>query len=746
MAIVWRPGQIIKNGRFKVLKDLGSGGFGTTYQVRELKSQQMKDVAEPRLLALKILNSKQQGRSDFSEQQERFMNEAMNLKGFDAHPNIVKVLEVVEVVESSEFNGQQREERVWGMLMEWIDGENLEVYVDRRRLREKEALQYIEQIGAALIYVHSKDVLHRDVKPSNILLEKSLTIGASRRPVLIDFGLAREFISNKTMDASNIGTQFYAPIEQYDRKFQPGEYRQVRLGKYTDVYALAATLYNLLTDQHPIPACYRRSNSGGDMLPSPQSFNSQISDRVNQAILCGMALDYGDRPQSIEEFLALLKPPIPLVVPDPIETPKMPARTEPAASSSPSVQPSERPKGTPKPQGRFRIIKPPVVPVQPEQAKAIPNPVVDPVAKQRPRPQEQKAPAKEPPRRTSDRNPVASVADVKPLMSRRSLVYGGLAVIVTGGAVAFWPKNNETGNNLQSGSTEGAGLKSFGFETVNLNDRGIVQQRQQSTAKGFIEELGGNVSIGMLRIPAGKFMMGQTAAEKQQLLKAYGEERYKQYFTDEFPQHEVQVPEFYMGQNLVTQAQWQAIMGSNPSKFKGDAKLPVDSVSWLDAMDFCQKLSQKTGRTYRLPSEAEWEYACRAGTATPFAFGEAISPATVNYNGNYPYGNAAKGEYREKTTLVGSFPANAFGLHDMHGNLWEWCLDEWVDNYNNAPVDGSPRGDIKSRANDKQRLLRGGSWYINANFCRSAYRLPDAASYRDGIIGFRLLAVAPRTS
>jgi formylglycine-generating enzyme required for sulfatase activity len=694
MAIVWRPGQIIKNGRFKVLKDLGSGGFGTTYQVRELKSQQMKDVAEPRLLALKILNSKQQGRADFSEQQERFMNEAMNLKGFDAHPNIVKVLEVVEVVESSEFNGQRQEERVWGMLMEWIDGEDLEVYVDRRRLPEKEALQYIEQIGAALIYVHSKDVLHRDVKPSNVLLEKSLAIGASRRPVLIDFGLAREFISNKTMDASNIGTQFYAPIEQYDRKFQPGEYRQVRLGKYTDVYALAATLYNLLTDQPPVPACYRRSNSGGDMLPSPQSFNSQISDRINQTILRGMALDYGDRPQSIEEFLALLKPPVPIVIPDPIipqEIPKMSARTEPAVVQQPAV------------------VKPPVkqvVPVQPERPKATPKPAADPVVKQQPRPQvpqdppQQKAPVKE---LLPQRDRIPAVAD-RPLISRRSLLYGGLVFVGGAGAIALWPKSNET----------------------------VVPIAQRGRAKTFTEDLGNGVKLEMVEIPKGEFMMGSPSSEQDRS-------------ADEGPQHRVQVPGFYMGKYEVTQAQYQALMGKNPSHFTGDGKLPVEQVSWLDAMDFCQKLSQKTGRTYRLPSEAEWEYACRAGTTTPFAFGETISAAIVNYDGNYPYGNAAKGEYREKTTSVGSFPANAFGLHDMHGNLWEWCLDEWMDNYNNAPVDGSPRGDIKSRANDKQRLLRGGSWNYYADDCRSADRLHSAASNRLNYVGFRLLAVAPRT-
>jgi eukaryotic-like serine/threonine-protein kinase len=206
------------------------------------------------------------------------------------------------------------------------------------------------------------------------------------------------------------------------------------------------------------------------------------------------------------------------------------------------------------------------------------------------------------------------------------------------------------------------------------------------------------------------------------------------------------VPEFYLGQALVTQAQWQAMMGSNPSHFKGDGNLPVDSVSWLDGMDFCKKLSQKTGRTYRLPSEAEWEYACRGGTTTPFAFGETITPAVANYNGNSPYANAAKGEYRKKTTVGGSFPPNLFGLYDMHGNLWEWCLDEWADSYSRAPADGSARGDIEPRSGDKDYLERGGSWFQNPNFCRSACRKGDYSVTSRHLVGFRVVYAPARTS
>jgi formylglycine-generating enzyme required for sulfatase activity len=201
-----------------------------------------------------------------------------------------------------------------------------------------------------------------------------------------------------------------------------------------------------------------------------------------------------------------------------------------------------------------------------------------------------------------------------------------------------------------------------------------------------------------------------------------------------------------MGKYPLTQKQYQAIMGYNPSDFKGDSSTsltnqrPVEEVSWNDAVKFCQRLSQKTGKTYRLPSEAEWEYACRAGTTTPFYFGENITPDLVNYNGNYPYGSAPKGIYREQTTDVGSFPPNAFGLYDMHGNVWEWCLDNRVDNYNNAPTDGSA---VTSQSGRK--VLRGGSWFGSPRGCRSAFRGDDDPEGSSHYQGFRLVVAGART-
>ena len=182
-------------------------------------------------------------------------------------------------------------------------------------------------------------------------------------------------------------------------------------------------------------------------------------------------------------------------------------------------------------------------------------------------------------------------------------------------------------------------------------------------------------SIGMklVYISPREFMMGSRDSAVEVARK--GTRSKPEYFTDEHPQHRVKITNgFFMGSAEVTQAQYMAIMGTNPSHFKGEGN-PVESVSWNDAVEFCKRLSEKEGKKYRLPTEAEWEYACRAGTTTPFHTGETISTSQAHYDGHYVYGNGAKGVYRERTMSVGSFSPNAFGLYDMHGNVWEWCQD-----------------------------------------------------------------------
>jgi formylglycine-generating enzyme required for sulfatase activity len=273
----------------------------------------------------------------------------------------------------------------------------------------------------------------------------------------------------------------------------------------------------------------------------------------------------------------------------------------------------------------------------------------------------------------------------------------------------------------------------FEFETVTLNAKGKITNRRTVQARQVIEDLGGGVRIEMVEIPGGEFMMGSPESEAD-------------HYSDEGPQHQVSVSSFYMGRYQVTQAQWRAVaalskvkidLNPDPSHFKGD-NLPVECVSWEEAMEFCERLSKASGKTYRLPTEAEWEYACRAGTTSAFAFGETITPEIVNYDGNYPYASAPKGEYRQKTTPVGSMGvANGFGLCDMHGNVWEWCMDNWHGNYDGAPTDGSEwKGGDSS-----YRVLRGGSWNNYGRNCRAAFRYNIRPGDRYNDVGFRVVVV-----
>jgi formylglycine-generating enzyme required for sulfatase activity len=348
-----------------------------------------------------------------------------------------------------------------------------------------------------------------------------------------------------------------------------------------------------------------------------------------------------------------------------------------------------------------------------------------------PKPQLQPQPIKYQPKPISQKQKNTTRRD---FIQTVSLVVGGAVIAVVGQNLFSGNKNQTstpkitTSPNTPNPTPEPTPkittppLQTFSFEVVTTDATGSITNRRNASAKYFTEDLGNGVLLEMVEIPGGTFMMGSPANEAER-------------GSDENPQRQVTVPSFSMGKYELTQAQYQAIMGNNPANFKGNNR-PVENVSWDDAVAFCQKLSQRTGKKYRLPSEAEWEYACRAGTTTPFYFGESITPELVNYDGNYPYASAPKGQYRQQTTDVGTFPPNAFGLYDMHGNVLEWCQDDYQENYINAPTDGSASTVLSAT----YKLLRGGSWNSYARYCRSAYRARALRDNRDFNFGFRVVS------
>jgi uncharacterized protein (TIGR02996 family) len=237
--------------------------------------------------------------------------------------------------------------------------------------------------------------------------------------------------------------------------------------------------------------------------------------------------------------------------------------------------------------------------------------------------------------------------------------------------------------------------------------------------------LPGDIALALVLVPPGSFLMGMEDGD-----------------ADETPSHRVTLTRgFWLGVHPVTQAQWCSLLPALDFGFRG-ADLPAEEVNWFEAQEFCRRLSEATGQPFRLPSEAEWEYACRAGTATAFSFGPGLSSEQANFDANYVYGAGVQGVYRGKTTPSGTFPANAWGLYDLHGNVLEWCQDWYHGDYYRQSPEHDPPGPSEGHT----RVVRGGSWYFAAPPARSAYRFYQDPEQRDDDLGFRVAASIPAGS
>ncbi|WP_448562023.1 SUMF1/EgtB/PvdO family nonheme iron enzyme, partial [Trichothermofontia sp.] len=260
------------------------------------------------------------------------------------------------------------------------------------------------------------------------------------------------------------------------------------------------------------------------------------------------------------------------------------------------------------------------------------------------------------------------------------------------------------------------------FEVITVDSQGQIIDRRYHQARYFREPLAAGIDLEMVAIPGGRFLMGAPVTTSSD--------------NTALPLHWVTVPPFFMGRFPMTQAQWKALMLTNPAWFRHPDH-PVEEVSWWEAVEFCQRLTAKTGRFYRLPSEAEWEYACRAGTVTPFHFGEQITTKLANCCGAFSYDPELRGQCCTQTTPVGSYPPNAFGLYDMHGNVSEWCQDTWHPNYEGAPTQGEAW--IDGCVEQPYRVLRGGAWNAYARQCRSSSRNRNIETFRGNFVGFRVV-------
>jgi eukaryotic-like serine/threonine-protein kinase len=625
-----QPGDILRN-HYKIIKILGSGGFGDTYLAQDIDLpgqpkcvvKHLKPNSDPAVLQIvrRLFDSE-------AQVLYKLGNDSDQIPRLFAH---------------FEENGE------FYLVQEFIDGVDLShEIIPGEKLTEIAVTKLLQEILEILAVVHKKNIIHRDIKPQNLMRRRQ-----DGKIVLIDFGAVKEV---NTMTVNTQGqTSFSVAIGSLG--YMPNEQAAGQPKLSSDVYAVGMLGIQALTGLQPneLP---KDPTDGEVIWRNWANVSEKLADVLNKMV----SYYFRDRYPSAVEALTALK----------------------------SLQPQQR-------------QTPPTVPIpQPQQRQVTPPP------------------------------PSATPTKIiTPSWSRRKVIQTvGFAGAGLGLAIVIPRLSQSDSFSITPSSPSSNSLQTFQFETVTVNVSGNITNRSNEQARYFTEDLGNGVSLEMVQIPGGTFTMGSPESEKDRE-------------SDESPQRQVRVPGFFMGKYTVTQEQYQAIMGTNPANFKGEEK-PVEKVSWDDAVEFCEKLSQKTGKTYRLPSEVEWEYACRAGTTTPFYFGETITTDLVNYDGNYPYGSAPKGEYRRETTNVGIFPPNSFGLYDMCGNIWEWCQDVYNDSYRGAPADGTAWLKVITV---NIRPLRGGSWNSLARYCRSADRNRRARAIR-GIktrgssAGFRVVAVA----
>lgn len=607
-------GTLLQGGKYRIDRYLSSGGFGNTYVAVNTEFEEEVAIKEFFIRGLSARDgdsvsvsvSNQENVEQFTSQKEKFRKEARRLRK-------LRNQHIVAVHDLFEENGTAYYE------MDLIQGESLSERMKRtgQPLGEAEVLQILDQVLDALSVVHAQGLYHLDLKPANIMVDQS------GRVLLIDFGASKQMSAGDGYSVSTSSalafTPGFAPLEQTEQNIKA-------FGPWTDLYALGATLYKLLTNQTPPSA------SEILMMNSPLLFPTPVSSKTQQLIAWMMQPRIDQRPQSVSAVRQYLAAPQSVV-----EEPTHPVRPEIVAEETEVI---EKPKPEPKPQTQQ----------QPTPTHSYEQPV----------------------RQQSGSNKLWW-----------GIGAGVAAAIVAAIVVTFLLLKNSSMTDSVTNSIEQVSDPQA-TETITVN----------------------GVSFKMIRVEGGTFTMGATSEQGSDA------------DDDEKPAHQVTLSTFSIGETEVTQELWQAVMGNNPSSFKGP-KRPVETVSWEDCQDFIRKLNSLTGRRFRLPTEAEWEYAARGGKKSN----------GYKYAGSSTIDDVA---WYNNTHDVATKRANELGLYDMSGNVWECCQD-WHGSYSSGSQT-NPTG----ASSGSDRVIRGGCWLNDTRNCRVSFRGYFSPSYRLNYLGLRL--------
>jgi formylglycine-generating enzyme required for sulfatase activity len=700
-----------QNRRYRLERLIGMGGMGQVWQATDLATH--AELGHSEMVALKILPPQL---TQSATHAKLLIEEATQARKL-AHENIVRVYEWAQDPATSSYF----------IIMEYLEGQDLDAYLAAQGPLPLEAVcRLLSPVGDALQYAWDKHKLvHRDLKPGNVFLTQRGEIK------LLDFGIAsraRSAGSSLGLQTPNAGTVGYRAPEAGTHQRQPSP--------KLDVYAVAVMIYQLLEGRMPFDEM-----RPADFHPSPPQGLNPAQWKVLQN---GFAYAQERRPASVNELLAEL------------HRAAGPSEEELAAQTRQAQEREQQKKAQQEQQLKEQASQAAAKAAQAEQARVAELKRQAMAAELAARRQAEAAAEKarlDQQRRAMEAKQRADAeaaalarkqalreqlqarrdADAKKARDEQEEQQRKAAQLK---AEAAYRAEQERHRKQQAerNAAELAALMPTPGSPV-ADPKGVLRDR-------FVDGTG--IGPDLVLIPTGRFQMGSHEHEQALAIKAGAQ---KNWLDREMPQHWVGIEQpFAMGRFPVTVGQWRQFVRATGWESQSDTdwrapgfaqndEHPVVGVSWMDAQQYLRWLSEMTGQLYRLPSESEWEYACRAGTRTAFSFGDTISTEQANYDGNYTYNGSRRGTYLQGTNKAGIFQPNPWGLFDMHGNVWEWTQDVVHDNYAGAPADGSA---WEEGGDPVRRILRGGSWLYNPRYLRSAVRNGFSAVLANDIVGFRV--------
>lgn len=686
-----------QNRRYQLERLIGMGGMGQVWQATDLATE--AELGHSEKVALKILPPQ----LTQSPTHARLLIEEATQARRLAHENIVRVYEWAQDPATASYF----------IIMECLEGLDLDAWLAQNGpvpLEQVERL--LRPVAHALQYAWDKyKLVHRDLKPGNVFLTQRGDVK------LLDFGIAlraRNAGSSLGLQTPNAGTDGYRAPEAGAHQSQPSP--------QLDVYAVAVMIYQMLEGKLPF-----EQKRSAQFLPSAPAALNQVQWQVLQR---GFAYVSEQRPASVGQLLdALLAGAGPseeeLAAQAEEEQRRQRENAEKAAAKAAQERLLEQ-----KRQAELAVQR-----KAEAQAAAIEKVRLDQQRRELEKQRRQEAEEQSRERKQKLREQLQARREEDAMKARLAQEEHQRKLAIAKAEIAYRAEQERHRKEqaARHAAELAAQMPTPGSPVADVN--GVLRDR-------FLDGTGAGPELVL--IPTGRFQMGSSEFERAQSIKAGAQ---KAWLERETPQHWVGIANsFAMGRYPVTVGQWRQFVRATGWESLSDTdwsapgfvqtdEHPVVGVSWNAVQKYLAWLNDKTGQRYRLPSEAEWEYACRAGTHTAFSFGDEISTENANYDGNFTYNGGVKGEFRQGTTRVGAFAPNPWGLFDMHGNVWEWVQDVVHDNYDGAPNDGSA---WEEGGDPVRRILRGGSWLYQPRYARSALRNGYSAVLANDIVGFRI--------